>query len=86
MPKVAWIGGEKRRKAKPVNHLAATLRGYKLASGLTSEEIAAKIGCSPENVRHQLCKPADQWQIGRLRQYCSIIGCPIEEALAAAAK
>ena len=85
MPKVKWIGGQKRPR-KPVNHLAATLRVYKSAAGLTSKDIAKRVGCTPENVRTQLNKPADQWQIGRLRQYCSIIGCPIEEALAAAAK
>ena len=86
MPKVAWIGGEKRRKTKPVNHLAVTLRGYKQAAGLTSAQIAQRVGCSPENVRTQLNKPADQWRIGMLRQYCAVIGCPLEEALAAAAK
>lgn len=85
MPKVKWINGQKKPR-KPVNHLAATLREYRRASGLTSSEIAQRVGCSPENVRHQMAKPADQWQIGRLRQYCAIIGCPIEEALAAAAK
>lgn len=85
MPKVKWIGGDKKPR-KPVNHLAATLRGYKLASGLTSDEIGQRLGCSAQNVRHQMSKPAAQWQIGMLRKYCDAIGCPIEEALAAAAK
>ena len=86
MPKVVWIGGEKRRKAKPVNHLSAVLRGYKLAAGLTSDEIGQRLGCSAQNVRHQMSKPAAQWQIGMLRKYCDAIGCPLEEALQAAAK
>lgn len=34
MPKVTWIGA-KRHQPKPYRALAAVLRGYKLASGLT---------------------------------------------------
>ncbi len=85
MPKVTWLGTGKK-KPKPYNALAATLRGYKLASGLTSEQIGKKLGVTAENVRHQIGKPANQWNIGALKKYCDVIGCPYEEALAAAAK
>lgn len=82
MPKVTW-----RTKPKPpVNHLAALLREYKRASGLTSEQLAEKLGCCDVNVRQQIGKPADQWKIGMLKKYCAAIGCPISEALEAAAK
>ncbi|MBR1565875.1 MAG: hypothetical protein IJ649_03835, partial [Oscillospiraceae bacterium] len=62
MPRVTWL-----RAAKPkreVNRLAAVLRGYKLASGLTSEELGKRLNCTADNVRRQIGKPADQWNIG----------------------
>lgn len=85
MPKVTWIG-TKRRQPKPYNALAAVLRGYKLASGLTSAEIGDKLGITPEHARRLIGRPADQWNIGALKRFCDVIGCPYEEALSAAAK
>jgi len=83
MPKVKWIGG---KKAKPFNALAAVLRGYKLASGLTSAEIGEKLGVTPEHARRLIGRTADQWNIGALKRYCDVIGCPYQEALEAAGK
>lgn len=39
-----------------------------------------------KDCREMIGKPASQWQIGQLRKYCDVIGCPLEEALEAAAK
>ena len=83
MPKVKWIGG---KKPKPFNALAAVLRGYKLASGLTSAEIGERLGVTPEQVRTQIGKPADSWTVGTIKRYCAAIGCPVQEAMEAAGK
>ena len=82
MPKVTWIS----RPRKPVNYLAAVLREYKRAAGLTSAQIADMMECTPEHVRALLGKPADNWRIGQLKQFCDVIGCPYSEAFEAAAK
>lgn len=82
MPKVTWRNEPKVE----INYLAAVLREYKRASGLTSEQLAEKLGCCDVNVRQQIGKPADQWKIGTLKKYCEAIGCPISVALEAAAK
>ena len=83
MPKVSWLP----QKPKPkVNELAALFRAYRKETGMTSEKIAAKLGCSPENVRYQMNKPAADWNIGKLLEYCDVLGIPYEDALAAAAK
>ena len=81
MPRLSWTPPR-----KPVNHLAAVLREYKRASGLTSDEIGAKLGCSGENVRCQIGKPAAAWNIGKLLQYCDVLGIPYDVALQAAAR
>ncbi len=83
MPKTTWIGGKKKPK---YNALAALLRGYKMASGLTSEQIGEALGITADHVRHQIGKPADQWNIGMLKRYCDILGVPYAEAMEAAAK
>lgn len=84
MPKVKYL--TPAAKPKPYNALAAVLRGYKLASGLTSEQIGKKLGVTPEYVRAQIGKPADRWNIGQLKEYCAVIGCPVSEAMEAAGK
>ena len=81
MPQVKWIKPE-----KPVNHLRALFSAYRSANGLTSENVAAKLGCTPENVRSQWCKPTKSWKIGDLLRYCDAMGIPVAEALEAAAK
>jgi len=83
MPKVKWIGG---KKPKPVNHLAGVLRAYKLASGKTSEQIGQELGVTGSHVRQHIGRPADAWNVGDLKRYCDVLGCPYDEALAAAAK
>ena len=81
MPKVRSL----KPKPKP-NYLAASLREYKRLAGMTSADIAAELGCTPDNVRGQIAKPADRWTIGQLRRYCEILGAPLAEVLAEAAR
>ena len=82
MPKVTW-----RQPAKvQVNELAALFRAYRKARGMTSEDIAAKVGCTAQNARVQMNKPAREWNIGQLLRYCDALDIPYDEALAAAAK
>lgn len=83
MPKVKRIAGGRER---PYNALAALLRGYKLAAGMSADEIGKRLGVTADNVRHQIGKPADQWNIGQLKRYCDVLGIPYGEALDAAAK
>lgn len=85
MPRIKWIGTAKpEKKVKEYNALAATLRGYKLASGLTSREIGEKLGLTEAHVRHMIGRAPDEWNIGKLKELCAVIGCPAEEALRAA--
>lgn len=81
MPKVTYI-----KPKRKVNYLAAVLREYKRAAGLTSAQIADMMECTPEHVRSLLGKPADNWRIGKLKEFCGVIGCPISEALEAATR
>ncbi len=75
------------RHLKPkFNLLAATLREYKRVSGMTSIDMAKKLGCTPENVRAQIAKPADKWRIGDLKRYCAVLGAPVEDVFQAAAR
>lgn len=53
MPKVTW-------RTPKVNYLAAMFSAYRKARGMSSADVAKKVGCSPQNVRVQLNKPADQ--------------------------
>lgn len=82
MPKVTWLTSTKPK----VNYLAAVFHSYRKSTGMTSADIGRVIGCSPENVRKQLTKPADDWNIGHLKKYCDILNIPYSEALEAAAK
>lgn len=81
MPKLTWMN-----RPPKVNYLRACLIAYKEAAELTSEQIAAKLDCSPGQVRNELLKPAEEWKIGRLKQYCDVLHIPYEKALAEAAK
>lgn len=84
MPKVKWLG--EKKKKPPYNHLAAVLRGYKLASGKSSADIGEELGVTGNRVQHMIAQSADAWNIGRLRRFCDAIGCPLREALEAAGK
>lgn len=79
MPKVTW------RSPPKINYLAALFSAYRKERNMTSEDIAKKIGCTAQNVRVQLNKPAEDWNIKRLKQYCAVLNIPLEEALMAAA-
>ena len=81
MPKVTWM-----KPPRKVNRLAAVLREYKRVSGLTSAQIGDALDYTPEYVRQLLGKPADKWNIGKLKEFCGVIGCPVSEALEAAGK
>lgn len=78
MPKITWMN-------RP-NYLEGLLKAYKRSRGLTSEQIAEKLNCSPATVRAQLANPAKSWKIGTLLRYCDVLGVPYEEAFEAAAK
>lgn len=82
MPKVKWLPATRPK----INYLAALFRAYRKATWLTSREIGAAIGCSPENARHQMNKEGRLWQIGMLLQYCDVLGIPYSEALESATK
>ena len=53
---------------------------------MSAEEMGKRLGVTADNVRHQIGKPADQWNIGQLKRYCDVLGIPYGEALDAAAK
>ena len=77
MPRVRW--------AKPKrNYLAELLRAYRKERKMTSDQLAKVLGVTPSTVRAQLNKPADKWQIGRLKEYCDVLGIPYDEAVMAA--
>ncbi|MBS7403109.1 MAG: helix-turn-helix transcriptional regulator [Oscillospiraceae bacterium] len=78
MPKVTW-------RTPKVNYLAAMFSAYRKARGMSSVDVAKKVGCSPQNVRVQLNKPADQWNVGQLKKHCKALDIPLEEACRAAA-
>lgn len=93
MPKVKWIGGNAEAapppvvEAKPsVNYLQGLFAAYRLANGLTSEEVGKRLGCSGEYVRYQWRKKPDDWNLGALRRMCAAMGIPFAEALDAARK
>ena len=81
MPKVNWI-----KPPPKVNYLAAVFRAYRKETGMTSADIGKALGCTPENVRCQMNKPADQWNVGQLMKYCDILHIPYDVAFAAAAQ
>lgn len=82
MPRIKYIPARKPK----ANELAALFRAYRKERGMTSEAMAQALGCSPENVRYQMNKPGDQWNIGALKKYCDVLEIPYEEAMRAAAR
>ena len=75
MPKIKYL-----TPAPKVNHLAALFRAYRRERNMTSRDIADRLGCTPENARIQQNKPGTEWNVGRLMEYCDILGIPYEEA------
>lgn len=89
MPKVKWIGGGAAavpNEPVRINYLRALFAAYRKANKLTSETVAERLGCSPENVRYQWAKEPDDWNLGALRRMCAAMGVPFREALDAAGK
>ncbi len=83
MPKISWI---KQHKRVEVNYLAAVFHAYRKATGLTSVQIGAALGVTPENARYQMNKPGKAWNVGKLMRYCDVLGIPYQEAFEAAVK
>ena len=83
MPRVTYITGKKPEKP---NYLAAVFSAYRKANNITSEDVAERVGCTPQNARVQMAKPGSEWKIGHLVQYCEATGVPVMEALEAAVK
>ena len=81
MPKCTWM----LPKPKP-NYLAALFRAYRKERGMTSADMAEKLGCTPENCRIQQNKPPTDWNVGKLMRYCDVLGIPYSEAFEAASK
>ena len=82
MPTLTWI-----RKTEPkINYLAGLFRTYRKERAMTSAMIADEVDCSEENVRCQMNKPAEQWNVGQLMRYCDVLGIPYEEAFEAVVK
>ena len=77
MPKVSWL--------KPkINHLKVLLSGYRAEQRLTFDELGERLGCSGQNVKQQMNRPAGKWRIEQIEKYCSVLGIPVEDALKAA--
>ena len=85
MPKVSWLTAP-AAPAPTVKELAAVFRAYRKSAGLTSRDIGAAVGCSPENARVQMNKPGGDWNIAQLMRYCDVLGIPYSVALDAATK
>lgn len=83
MPKLTWM---KQSPPKNVNHLAALLREYKRAQGITSAQMGAALGYVPETVRQQLRKPPESWKVMDLIRYCDLLQVPLDEAIEAIKK
>lgn len=82
MPELKWM----RNPAPKINYLAGLFRTYRKATGMTAAMVAEEIGCSEENARCQMNKPAEQWSAGKLMNYCDVLGIPYWEAFEAIMK
>lgn len=83
MPKVKWL---RRERDPEVNYLHALFREYMRAREMSSAELGELLNRSPENVRMHINKPAKEWKVGQLIEYCDALGIPYEKAFAAATK
>lgn len=82
MPRIKYLPSA----APKVNHLAALFRAYRKERCMTSVDIAGKLGCTPDNARMQMNKSGKDWNVGKLMQYCDVLGIPYEDAFEAATK
>lgn len=77
MPKISWV--------KPrVNYLVVLLSAYRQQRKMTFDQLGKKLGCSAQNVKQQMGRPAGKWKIEQILEYCDALGIPYEEALKAA--
>lgn len=82
------MGRTERVKSSPneVNYLHALFRAYMKTRKIDSRMLASLLNCSPGNVRVWLNKPAKEWKVGAIIEYCDALGIPYAEAFAAACK
>ena len=77
MPRVSWV----RPK---VNYLSALMETYKKERRMTYEKLGKLIGCSGQNAKQQMARPADKWTVGQIKLYCDALDIPYDEAVMAA--
>lgn len=82
MPKLTWMN----KKPQRINHLAALFREYRVRTGISAAKVAEAVGCSEENARCQMNKRVEQWNIGKLFEYCNVLGIPHMDAFEAIEK
>lgn len=81
MPKLTWM-----KKKPEIKYLSALFTAYRQATGITSDQIGAQLGCTGDNVRAMLRRPGKMWRIGELFRFCEILNVPISEAIEAVTK
>ena len=86
MPKLKWCYRNEPEPKAEINYLAALLRQRRIETGKSAAKVAEVIGCTEENVRCQMNKPGKQWQVGKLMEYCDVLGIPYAAAFEAATK
>ena len=77
MPKVSW------NRPKP-NYVKSLLTVYRKEAHMTYETLGKLVGCSAQNAKQNVNKPADMWRIRDLKRYCEALDVPIEDAVLAA--
>jgi len=80
MPKVRKLGTPR------INYMAAMFKAYRNDRGMTSVDVAERVGCTPQNARVQMSKQADKWNIGDLKRYCDALSIPYEVAFREASR
>ena len=79
MPRVSWV----RPK---VNYLSALMETYKKEQRLTYDKLGKLIGCSGQNAKQQMARPADKWTVGQIKLYCDALDISYEEAVLSAVR
>lgn len=81
MPKLTWMN-----KAPPVNVLSALFRERMRMQRIRSDDVGKAFGCTGDNVRAMLRRPAKKWKVGDIMTFCDAIGVSYEEAFDAATR
>lgn len=88
MPKVKYRNYKQERvqaMIPPPNYLVELFTRYMKAQQITTDQLAAHLSCTGQNVRYKLSRPAAAWKIGEIESFCDILNCPIETAYQAIA-